>query len=378
VIRRWLCAWVLSVWFSVLGVTQDALGEASTDAGQPNQLPAPDAATAEVGDVSCQHQRYVVLGTRDGFDAALAAEVRKDLAAELGPRGFGVCAARAGAGELAAEIWLSISEPSRVAIQIDDLVTGKRVGRDVPLTPIPKGGKALAIAIAADELLRASWAELDLPRRGQEAAPAVAAGAVAGQAYGGGPEEGERLPVNARASPGSTSKPRRGGHFVLGLLPGYVRSARAWNAFGAELRGQVRPGRAGWLEAGLGGFRALDVEVAAGSVRASGISALLSAGACTPERRRLLLCGGARASLYWTRFQGLSSGATDGFQDSVPGVTLGAAGQLGLRLSRRWLALFELALGGATTAALAKQGNQTLMGLDGFVFSSALGLGFQP
>ena len=59
-----------------------------------------------------------------------------------------------------------------------DAVTHKRVRRDVDLSRIPEDGRAAAIAIESDELLRASWAEVALDtararQAQQEARPQV-------------------------------------------------------------------------------------------------------------------------------------------------------------------------------------------------------------
>lgn len=331
--------------------------------------------------MGCQHERYVVLGAREGFDPALAAEVRKDLAAELGPRGYGVCTGRVVEGELAAEIWLSMAEPALVSIQIDDLVTGKRVWRDVPLTRIPPGGRALAIAIAADELLRASWAELDLPRRDQrsEGTPlpsGTPAAAVQPEARAGADKEAEHRVVNAHASRGA-ERARRERHLSLGLWTSFSHTQHAWNAFGLELRAQGRPLGWGWIEAGAGGFGALEADAEAGSVKARGGSALLSLGGCAPEKRGFALCSGARSGFSWVQFRGQSAGAGGERSKGLPALVVSAVGQLGVKLSRRFRALFELALGGAPVGARADDGARTVMGLDGFVFSTALGLGFQ-
>jgi hypothetical protein len=334
--------------------------------------------------MSCQHERYVVLGTREGFDPALGAEVRKDLAAELGPRGYGVCTNRAAEGELAAEIWLSMAEPTLVSIQIDDLVTGKRVWRDVPLTRIPAGGKALAIAIAADELLRASWAELDLPRRDQRVERAAAPSGVsaAGTAQAEAVEAGkaaERRVVNARASPAEESeRPRGSRRYALGLWTAFSHGSHAWNAFGLELRAQGHPLGWGWIEGGAGGFGTLETVDDVGSVKARGASASLALGGCAAERRGVALCGGARGGFYWVQFRGQPAGAGSERSEGRAALVASAVGQLGVKLSRRFRALFELALGGAPLGASADYGARTLMGLEGFVFSTALGLGFQP
>ena len=69
-----------------------------------------------------------------------------------------------------------------VDIEVRDAVTHKRVRRDVDLSRIPDDGRAAAIAIESDELLRASWAEvaLDTARARQAQKPAAAGGGQRG------------------------------------------------------------------------------------------------------------------------------------------------------------------------------------------------------
>ncbi len=59
---------------------------------------------------------------------------------------------------------LSPESPS-VSVEIRDTLTDKRVSRDVDLSSVPKDGRAFAVALATDELVWASWAELALERR---------------------------------------------------------------------------------------------------------------------------------------------------------------------------------------------------------------------
>jgi hypothetical protein len=72
---------------------------------------------------------------------------------------------------------LPTDAPARAEIEVRDAVTQKRVRREVDLAGIPPDGREVAIAIEADELLRASWAEiaLDTPRaRKAQVRPQVA------------------------------------------------------------------------------------------------------------------------------------------------------------------------------------------------------------
>ena len=49
-----------------------------------------------------------------------------------------------------------------IAVEVRDALTAKRIVRDVALGAVPPDGRALTLALAAEELLRASWAELAL------------------------------------------------------------------------------------------------------------------------------------------------------------------------------------------------------------------------
>ncbi len=49
-----------------------------------------------------------------------------------------------------------------VTVGVRDAVTSKTVSREIDLGRFPEGARELALAIAADELLRASWAEMSL------------------------------------------------------------------------------------------------------------------------------------------------------------------------------------------------------------------------
>jgi len=121
----------------------------------------------------------------DAFPPAFRAQVLRDLRGGLAPGGIAACsaeqAAEAGATP-AAEIRVAAGPEATVGVVIDvaDAVTRKRVGRDVDLEGLPADGRAFAVALAADELLRASWAELALVRRGGDEDAGDAPAAVRG------------------------------------------------------------------------------------------------------------------------------------------------------------------------------------------------------
>jgi hypothetical protein len=317
---------------------------------------------------ACVYERYVTLGADAGFDAHLADEVRKDLAAELSQRGFGVCPGRAARGELVAEVTLVQREPSLVAIQVEDHTTGKQLARDVRLARIPAGGVALAIAIAADELLRASWAELALRREQAEAE----AGAAQAAADGRGQEAGE----SQRSAPSRQRSREVPAALVLAF--DYAHAARAWNSLGVDVRLQLRPFRYGFFEIGGGGAWALPVEATLGTVRGAGIVALLSLGGCGEATTGVLLCGAARGLFQWTQFRGDPAPGVEASRRSLTSFVVGGVAQAQWRFSARALLLGELWLGGTAVSAVARDARRTLLGIDGLALGAAIGVGYAP
>lgn len=101
-------------------------------------------------------------------EALAAAEQRAvvlDLRAGLQLAGIETCTlGTEGSEPPLAVLELVSSEPSRVlvSIEVHDALTKKRVLRDIDMTDVAVDARPLAIAVAAEELLRASWVELAL------------------------------------------------------------------------------------------------------------------------------------------------------------------------------------------------------------------------
>ncbi len=91
-----------------------------------------------------------------------ASGVYESLRTELARRGLDVCAEGGPAPPIASVVIAGTGDSPVIDVEVSDAVTTKRVARDVDLSTIPTDGRALTIALAADELLRASWAELAL------------------------------------------------------------------------------------------------------------------------------------------------------------------------------------------------------------------------
>jgi hypothetical protein len=87
----------------------------------------------------------------------------QDLRAGLANRHIETCRSEQEVnGAPAAAIRLSTTaiDAVHVTVQIHDQVTDKELSRDVDLSQVPSDGHAFAIALAADELVWASWAEI--------------------------------------------------------------------------------------------------------------------------------------------------------------------------------------------------------------------------
>lgn len=100
-----------------------------------------------------------------GWPGALARETLDDLRAGLRVRGIALCSVEDSftTPPVATVLlhWNPFDAPL-VSVEVQDELTSKRVLRDLRLANIAPDARALALAQAADELLRASWVELRL------------------------------------------------------------------------------------------------------------------------------------------------------------------------------------------------------------------------
>jgi hypothetical protein len=99
-----------------------------------------------------------------GGGESLRQEIDKDLAAELARDNIVTCNADGSPSKPIAQIEITIN-PSSASIRIEDALTSKQVSRSVDLPAATEDVIALTVALATDELLRASWAELAVAKR---------------------------------------------------------------------------------------------------------------------------------------------------------------------------------------------------------------------
>jgi len=99
-------------------------------------------------------------------------EILRHVRAELAMRRIDVCTEGSGSPPAASvRITTSATEGVEIAIDVRDAVTDKRLSRTLDLRSLPPDARFLAIAVATDELLRASWIEIALRTAPSPAAP---------------------------------------------------------------------------------------------------------------------------------------------------------------------------------------------------------------
>jgi hypothetical protein len=203
------------------------------------------------------------------------------LRVELGSRGIDLCAAADGPDTAPiATIDVSHSgEGAQIGVEVRDRLTAKRVDREVDLAAVPADGRPLTLAVAADELLRASWAELALASappasapvppaveeavtrdlvRPSRSAPAVGFAAAAAIEHwaGGATLYGPDLRVTAWLASRLAAGLRLGlRDSVTASAPDGQVHATGWVA-GAGAKLQITP----WQRAGIDGVGRFDVE----------------------------------------------------------------------------------------------------------------------
>ena len=255
-----------------------------------------------------------------GWNDTQRAAVLSDLQHTLAGQGIAACSndahpAVAPLATLAVELAADDAAKATVDIEVRDEVTRKRVRRDVDLSRIPDDGRPAAIAIEADELLRASWAEVALDTARARLAQQDARPQVVGSV------SQVMAPSQAESSGGLGARAAFEHYFGGTTLYGAdaVGRLRLSARLALEIAGALRVGPSvaaphGQLSAlGGGGSLALLVRVAGG--------------------RRASLATGAGASVGWLEFR------------PEPGANAGGAAYGNLLVVARLRLLGRLALG---------------------------------
>jgi hypothetical protein len=307
--------------------------------------------------LECPSERYLVLRQELETNAELAQEIKADLTAELASRSIAVCDQEQSQTRALALVTLR-SHADAVSIELDDRTTQKRVSRDLRVDTIPQSGRALATAIAIDELLRASWAELALARTPP-------------------PPEPVAPPPPQAAPPAPPPKPAPQAPRKLGvsLSLGFAHARESWNAFATSLRASFWPWPWAWVELGASLQRALEVDTSLGSVSGRAAGGDVTLGLCPLHSERLFGCGGVRTALDFLSYRAHAEAGAEAEAGSGVGVRVEGVGMLGLYLSRHVFLLGQVAMGYPVQSVAAADAHGPVLGANGAIVSGALGLG---
>jgi hypothetical protein len=294
----------------------------------------------------------------------LAATVAGKLRAELDRRDIAICTTtneRKDAGLPLADIDLRIEPDDMLALAIIDRATDKRLTRSISLRGIPPDARALSIAVAADELLLASWLEalLDQPAASPAAVPSP-------------PTVVERIAVESlsprarapREERGSLALAFAGEHATGGQSLGGV-DARA--SYGATFRVGVRLGYR------LGVVAAADHGNVESSALVGGVALGVASPRASPWGAELF----ARADALQLAFSGRALGAAHAWSGAALGVLAGGGvdGWRSLDANGVWRVVGEISLALPLRAVAALDDGHLVTALSGVVFGLALGVG---
>jgi hypothetical protein len=223
--------------------------------------------------------------------------VLSDLQHTLAGQGIAACSAdahptAAALATLSVDLAPDDTAKATVDIEVRDAVTRKRVRRDVDLSRIPDDGRAAAIAIEADELLRASWAEIALDTERARQAQAAARPQVVGSV--------QQVLAPAHDSGGGLGARAAVEHFFGGVT-----------LIGADGVGRV--GLASRLALEIAGTLRLGPSVSAphGQVSALAAGGSLALLVRLAGSRRASLAAGAGVSASWLEFRAEASPGAD-------------------------------------------------------------------
>lgn len=301
---------------------------------------------------------WVGVHTSDDLSPGLASFVGL-LRAELASRGIDLCPSlESGMQPPLATIQVS-SSPDAVAlgVEVRDAVTEKHVSRDVALGGVPADSRPLMIAAAADELLRASWAELALRTAPPPPRPV--------------PVEVTRTVRETLAPPEAAAAPR----VLLGVDGALEHFSSGTTLYGADARLQAWsiPRLAAAVRAGLRSGAA--VSAADGDVQPSvWILGAAVVGTITPPRDRWGIDAVGRVDVEHVSFLATPRSPATGSTRSDYAVVSGLGPQAWfrlvptLRIGAEVLALLPLRPVEATDA------HTTIAGVSGAGWSATIGL----
>jgi len=307
-------------------------------------------------------------GPHLGLEVAASPELRRtiqvDIEVGMRRRGLAVCPDGSTPASRVGRLQIDARNLPEVRITMVDDITDKEVSRRLDLSDLPPDGHSLAIAIAAEELARASWAELALrprderPPRRQKKAPAAVRAAVQTQL--------------SEQPKSTTPQPDDNALRLAGSVDHYTTPL---TLFGPDVVYRRRLVRWFWLEAG-GMFRAgLSAASARGEVDTLAAGGHLALATRAVEMAAFALDFDVGVRAMWIRFDG---DAIDGaMQDRFS--TWATVARGGASLTVMPTAHLELnarfGAGVPLRAVYATDAGEDVTGIAGAELSTNLGLG---
>jgi hypothetical protein len=310
------------------------------------------------------HPGIVLRGS--GLDGVLEAKITSQLRAALAGRGFELCAAERADGAVA-ELDVSNGGGTGVSLSLSvrDEVTDKRVSRELDLRGIPDDGRALVIAEAADELLRASWAELlvpDAPRPKRDVPPEVTRTLPALQ----GDIDQPPLPATAPHAP----------VVELGLDAAFEHYGSGHTQVGPELSAGLFPFSRIGAVARLGIRSAASAASTSGTVDPSAVAGGLGwFVAALPREGSVGLEGGAELFVTHVHYAATAFPGARAQSESGTAVHASVVARGWAVIARPLRATAGLALGAPIHTVRAVANDTTIAAVSGVLLGATLGLG---
>ena len=284
---------------------------------------------------------------------AVFAQVQAGLSAE----GFNTCVGDNGVTDPVASVRLRSELEGQFLVTIDvrDGVTKKQLVRQIDLQSFPDDGRALALAVAADELLRASWAELALTVRqdvAERAPPQVQD--VVERSVGDAQVRRRRaeVGVNAALERFSGRQLHLGGDITLGY----------W------------PSRSVALELSLGARTAPVAESASGRVLATALGAGGEVFLTVVKRGAFRLEGAAGVRALRVQFEGQPIAGARGRVVNDYAVYANLGPRLSFQLMPGARLLLDGGMGLPLRTFIADDGNSAATGVSGLALQISMGL----
>ena len=302
---------------------------------------------------------WVALVVQDDGDATFAARVANELDAELREQAIDLCAGTREGTPIARVEVAPVDRRIAIRLELRDAVTAKEVARTIDVSTIPPDGRARAVALAIDELLRASWAELALRTAPPTAGVPPSVSHVVADSLG-------------TAKPPPPARP----FFGLAIAGSMEAFSAGQVRFGSDARASFRVAPRVELALRFGFRRALTASAPDGTIDAESFL-----GGPTAFVYFLAPDGPwgldafARADVARISFHGNALSGAGGASRTATSIELAAGARLRRTLVGTLSLALELGAGVSPLAASARDGGVEISGTGGAAFVTSLTLG---